>query len=241
MGVFYIDTEYSNGNFYIGDIFELSLLSERSGRIFHRYINISGTLPRFVQQFCNVRMQTIRRYGQPFETVLDQMFQFIESERDDGGDVVALIGHGATRTDFPLIIVNCMRCKNADLLLQRMKTYRFVDSVNELQIRGYERTSLDHLNGGVPRATHSATNDVKILQNIVKEYAIDISNFLSYDTVLYNLNEKLPISISDLHKLTSVTTSRAHLESMLKPLARNRTALSNKQLGKIVNKYYYNK
>ena len=241
MGVFYIDTEYSNGNFYIGDIFELSLLSERSGRIFHRYINIPGTLPRFVQQFCNVRMQTIRRYGRPFETVLDQMFQFIESERD-GGDVVTLIGHGATRTDFPLIIVNAMRCKNADLLLKRMKNYRFVDSVNELQIRGYERTSLDHLSGsGVPRVTHSATNDVKLLQNIVKEYAIDISNFLSFDTVLYNLNEKLPISISDLHKLATVATSRAHLESMLKPLAGNRTALSIKQLGKIVNKYYYNK
>ena len=240
MGVFYIDTEYSNGNLYIGDIFELSLLSERSGRIFHRYINISGTLPRFVQQFCNVRMQTIRRYGRPFETVLHQMLQFIESERD-GDDVVKFIGHGARRTDFPLIIVNSMRCKNADLLLRRMKNYRFVDSVNELQIRGYERTSLDHLNGGVPRETHSATNDVKILQNIVKEYAIDISNFLSYDTVLYNLNEKLPISISDLHKLATVATSRAHLESMLKPLAGNRTALSIKQLNKIVNKYYNNK
>ena len=44
MNRFYLDTEYSNDNYYLGDIFEIAVLSEKSGYIFHSYIKIPQPL-----------------------------------------------------------------------------------------------------------------------------------------------------------------------------------------------------
>ena len=40
MGKFYLDLEFTNGNFYLADILELALLSEESGYAFHSYVKI---------------------------------------------------------------------------------------------------------------------------------------------------------------------------------------------------------
>ena len=48
MNRFYLDTEYTNDNYYLGDMFEIAVLSERSGYIFHTYIKMSNKLPSYV-------------------------------------------------------------------------------------------------------------------------------------------------------------------------------------------------
>ena len=46
---FYLDTEFTNGNYYRGDIFELALISEKTCRIFHQYIQIPYDIPTYVK------------------------------------------------------------------------------------------------------------------------------------------------------------------------------------------------
>ena len=60
MGIFYIDNEYTNGNYYLGDVFEIACLSENSGYIFHCYINIASTIPAYIKRMCNVTDRKIK-------------------------------------------------------------------------------------------------------------------------------------------------------------------------------------
>ena len=46
MGKFYLDLEFTNGNFYLSDIFDLVLLSEESGYAFHSYVKIHYSVPK---------------------------------------------------------------------------------------------------------------------------------------------------------------------------------------------------
>ena len=85
MGIFYMDTEYTNGNFYLGDIFEIAVLSESSGCIFHSYINIATTIPEYVQRLCNVTDVT---NSPSFPNVMNNLIRFINQED------VTIIAHG---------------------------------------------------------------------------------------------------------------------------------------------------
>ena len=109
MGRFYLDTEYTNGNYYLGDIFEIAVLSEQSGYIFHTYIKIHNKLPSYVRKLCNITDTILEMRSEHFNDVMDDLIEFInqESPRDD----VIIIAHGGFLTDFPLLIVNCMKAK----------------------------------------------------------------------------------------------------------------------------------
>ena len=54
MSIFYIDLEYTNSNLYIGEVFEIAVLSEKSGYMFHVYISIYDKIPPFVKKLCGV-------------------------------------------------------------------------------------------------------------------------------------------------------------------------------------------
>ena len=36
--MFYLDMEFTNGNYYLADILELALVAEESGYVFHSYV-----------------------------------------------------------------------------------------------------------------------------------------------------------------------------------------------------------
>ena len=39
MGRFYLDMEFTNGNYYLTDILVIALVAEESGKIYHNYID----------------------------------------------------------------------------------------------------------------------------------------------------------------------------------------------------------
>ena len=50
MGMYYLDLEFTNGNYYLVDILEIALVAEESGNVFHSYVKIHYSVPQCVQQ-----------------------------------------------------------------------------------------------------------------------------------------------------------------------------------------------
>ena len=66
MGKFYLNLEFTNGNYYLADILEMALLSEESGHAFHSYVKIHYAVPQRVQQLTTITNSTIKTLGLPF-------------------------------------------------------------------------------------------------------------------------------------------------------------------------------
>ena len=236
-----MDTEYTNGNFYLGEIFEIALLSESSGYMFHSYINIfPHRIPKYVKKMCNVTDAIIRK-SQPFNRVVNDLVKFIEQEEEEeigGGDTV-IIGHGSYSTDYPLLLVNCMKAKYDYM---RFEKFTFVDSMQVFKDKGYKRPGLDALSGEVDRL-HSAARDVELLRDIIKRLLDDDITTTKYTYTLKDImqyvNKKLPISIQHLYKSADEAVSYQCFESELYSHADEKTALNNKQVCKIAYRYYY--
>ena len=45
---FYLDMEFTNGNYYLVDILEIALLAEESGNVHHRHVKINYSVPKQV-------------------------------------------------------------------------------------------------------------------------------------------------------------------------------------------------
>ena len=58
MGKFYVDLEFTNGNYYLTDILELALLSEESGYPFYSYVKIYYSVPKRVQHLTGITNKT---------------------------------------------------------------------------------------------------------------------------------------------------------------------------------------
>ena len=245
-----MDTEYTNGNYYLVDIFEIAVLAESSGYIFHSYINIQcETIPRYVKRMCNVSDAVIKA-SPSFCEVMDDLVEFIQQEeaaeaKTKNSIPITIIAHGGYLFDFPLLLANCMN-KRYDFH-PKLEKYKFVDSVKVLQSLGYKQTSLDVLGGGERRTHHSAVQDVERLRNIIKKLIKedDITN-ISYTYTLYDivqyLNGKLPISMGELYILANAKdTSYEAFESALRVRAIRKTALNEKQICKIAYRYFFNK
>ena len=56
MGKFYLDMEFTNGNYYLADILEIALIAEDGGYVFHRYVQILYSVPRRVRQLTGITM-----------------------------------------------------------------------------------------------------------------------------------------------------------------------------------------
>ena len=234
MGIFYINTEYTNGNFYLGDIFEITCLSNDSGYIFHSYIKIPSSIPRYIKRLCNVTDMTIQN-SPSFHEVMNDLIEFISANQDSS--TTTLVGHGAFLSHFPLLMTNCMKYGYD---YRRFETYNFIDSVQVFQRMGYDRPGLDALSNGI--RSHSAIEDVELLRDIVTKTLghIITNNVYTLDDILQYLNQKLPVSIPELYNLANEASSYQSLEATLRRYSAAKTALSDKQLCKIACKYYYN-
>ena len=244
MNRFYLDTEYSNGNYYLGDIFEIAVLSEKSGYIFHSYIKIPQPLSPFIMQFCHVTRKRLDMLSLPFNQVMRELIDFIDQEStttsDEAAATTMIIGHGALLTDFPLLITNCI--KNSFDYTPFTK-YVFVDSMIALKSKGYTNPGLDTFIDTTEKR-HSAIQDVKLLRNVVNKLLVsDISQLQNTMTdILRFLHKKLPITFAELYNLASLSQSLTSFESTLYEIMRMRggrkTSLNKRQVCNIACYYY---
>lgn len=237
MGIFYLDTEFTNGNYYLGDIFEIALLSENSGRIFHSYVNIPSRIPRYIKKMCNVTDARIRK-SPPLCKVMNELIEFIEREEKESKRTF-IIAHGGYVNDFPLLLTNCMRTKYDYTMLEK---YTFIDSKLVFESKGYKRPGLDALSGKGDRI-HSAKEDVKLARDVIKKLLlIDITTTNTYaytlQDILQYLEGKLPISIQNIYKIAAQETSYYSFESELYRHAVTKTALNENQVRKIAYRYF---
>ena len=243
MGRFYLDTEYTNGNYYTGDIFEIAVLSEKSGYVFHAYVKVRHELPVFIKKLCNVTDSILESEGQPFSEVIDALIKFIDQESkndDDAGDSPIIIAHGGHLTDFPLLIVNCMK-NSYDYT--RFANYAFVDSMEILRSKGYDKPGLDSFSAPIGR--HSAVYDVEVLRDVANKLLLqDINTSFQHtytlEEIFHYLNGKLPLKIYQLYELVDQVKSRYAFEVELFRHVTKKTALSKKQVRNVLL-YYYNK
>ena len=238
-----MDAEYTNGNYYLGEIFEIALLSQSSGYIFHSYINISYRISKYVKKLCNVTDAIIHRQGQPFRRVINDLIRFIKQEEEEETEATdtIIVGHGSYTTDFPLLLVNCMKAKYD---YTQFKKFTFIDSMQVFKDKGYKRPGLDALSGETDRLFHSATRDVELLRDIINRLSDDdITTTTKYvynlEDIIHYVNMKLPISIQHLYKLAAHNvTSYQCFESELYSRVNEKTALNSKQVCKIACRYF---
>ena len=231
MTVFYIDTEYNEGNYYIGDIFEVACLSSND-KLFHSYINIPTNVSRYVQQLCDVD-PSILRQSPSFNAVIDGLIEFITKEEIHGSQTT-LIGHGAFLSDFPLIIANCIKNSYDH---SSMKEFKFVDSMEAFRDGGYDRPGLDSLSTS-RRTTHSAAQDVRLLKDIVSTHPNIRYKLYTYDDILNHLAIKMPLRIREI-QAEAQKRCYEDFEQFLTKHVKMKTALNKNHLMKIVNRYYY--
>ena len=80
MGKFYLDIEFTNGNYYLADILEIALLAEESGNVYQSYVKINYSVPSQVQLLTGITNRTIETRGVPFCYVMDGLIEFIQRE-----------------------------------------------------------------------------------------------------------------------------------------------------------------
>ena len=231
MTIFYIDTEYNDGNLYIGDIFEIACLSS-TGKLFHSYINISTNVSRYVQKLCNLKLSKLKQSPQ-FSDVMDKLSSFITKEESYDKETI-IMGHGAFLTDFPLLITNCIKHRFDHSVF---KVYKFVDSMEAFRNSGYNRPGLDSLSPTL-RDVHTAVEDVKLLKDIVTTHHDIRYKLYTYEDILTHLTIKMPLSIREV-QLEARKGDYEELKEFLKKYVKKKTALNERQLLKIVNRYYY--
>ena len=231
MTIFYIDTEFNDGNLYTGDIFELACLSS-SGKLFHSYINIPTNISCYVRRLCGLHPSKLRR-SPSFIDVMNNLIEFITKEEAHDRQTI-LVGHGSFLVDFPLIITNCIKNRYDHGALRE---YKFVDSMEAFRDSGYDQPGLDSLSS-THRTTHSAVQDVKLLEHIVTTHRDIRYKLYTYEDILAHLATKMPVTIHEV-QLRAQRGSYEDFEQFLRKHTREKTALSKKQVMKIVNRYYY--
>ena len=164
MGRYYFDTEYTSGNYYIGDIFEIAIVAEKSGDVYHSFVQIAYRLPHHIKFICNVTDDILKDEGLTFNNAFNSLIDFPKFEEKDGDGVPILIAHGEHH--FPLLLVNCLKSKCDISFLMHCN---FINSVIALQ-KGSNNVKcrLKTLCKEIPNeeVTHSARKDVMLLKRI---------------------------------------------------------------------------
>ena len=161
MGKFYLDMEWTNGNFYLGDIFEIAIVSEDSGNIYHSYVKMHYKLPQRIKFLCGICDEVLIN-GNTFKKVFQELTGFIEREQSSTPPVI--IAQGGFDHHFPMLLSNCMKHKCNIAIL---KKYAFVDSMLVLKQLGYPKPGLETLITnliGKKVKRHSALSDAKALK-----------------------------------------------------------------------------
>ena len=106
MGIFYLDLEFTNGNYYLADILGLALLSEESGYAFHSYVKIHYSVLKMVQQLTGSTSKTIKSLGLPFDEVMAGLTEFLHREQAQSETIPVIIAHGGYSHDFPILLAS---------------------------------------------------------------------------------------------------------------------------------------
>ena len=117
--------EWTNGNFYLGDIFEIAVISGDSGHIFHSYVKIHYKLSENIKFLCGIT-DDILENNDSFSNVFITLLNFLEKEQATSNTLPLIIAHGGYDHDFPLMLTNCMKHK-CDF--SALHNYSFLDSM----------------------------------------------------------------------------------------------------------------
>ena len=60
---FYLDMEFTNGNYYLVDILEIVLFAEESGNVYHSYVKINYSVPKQVQLLTGITNRAMETQG----------------------------------------------------------------------------------------------------------------------------------------------------------------------------------
>lgn len=259
MDVFFLDTEFTNGNFYLGDIFEIGLVSERSGNGFHAFIKPPYRLDHYIKFLCQITDRFLQKEGSSFKKTYDDMINFINSEvagRRSPSTTIIIAAHGGFSSDFALLVTNCLKYQ---CNIGAMADYKFIDTVQILQ---KERESNNYyiedslslqclaikVLGEPPGRLHSAFHDATTLKNIYQETAHknilsqNITNNINTHTLeslRTHVTSKMPLTIEEICKMKYSVSSPQRLSLLLTQHMRNKTALKKKTVNKISSYYYY--
>ena len=253
MTKFYLDTEYTNGNFYIGDIFEIALIAEESRNVFHTLIKIPSKVSNYIEFFCGIKNNILQSCGLTFQKCFTDMTDFINKEAqsdDDDDDDIVIIAHGGFLSDFPLLLINCLKNEcDTDV----MRNYKFIDSLkilqneqnneinNHLSLEKLAKLVLDK----TPEEFHAAFYDAETLLLIFQENPyktilnqnINITSF-SLTSIHDYVHSKMPLSIELIYTACSDTQTVESLIKVLSMYLRENTALK-KSTVKRISDYYF--
>ena len=233
MGRFYLDLEYTNGNYYLADIIEISIVA--GDHEFHRYINIRYPVPPIVKRLTGITNTKLNAVGCSFKEAMHALVDFISKE-SAAGDPPIIIAQGGYLFDFPILLAK-YGFQDFDIL-QRCK---FVDSVQLLRSAGYARPGLaaicDELGLSRP-CTHSALDDARLFKVIFERLLLQPTHEYSVLNIHSHLCLKMPLPIPQITQWAGLCYSSQELQSILLPYVRDHTALSANQVAKISNLYF---
>ena len=230
MGKFYLDLEFTNGNYYLADIIEVALVSD-SGCIFQRYVKLNYTLPGRVTSFTGITDNTLRVHGIPFRDVINDMVKFVNKLEQEP----VIVAHNGYFSDFPILLTNCMKHGvNVSLL----DGYKFIDSMQIIKKNtGVHSPGLASL--GQTVVQHSALEDAKLLKMVCTRYDIPSSQY-SLSDLLCHMKLKLPISIDEIRHIAATSSRYEIFLDRIWSYARRKTALRPEQVEKVAIYYYRN-
>ena len=235
MGRFYLDLEFTNGNFYLADIIEISLVAEKTTHEFHSYVSIPYRLPANVKALTSITDEKLIADGCSFYETMCALVDFISIESTDPPTIIA---HGGYHHDFPILFANCHKYCFQDFNVFHQCT--FVDSVQLLQDLGYKKPGLNAMCNelGLSRMTHSASKDAYMLQYMCNRLRLIPTNGYSVLDINSYLCLKMPLAIPMIFQLMKQCNSYQQLKSLLLPYVREKTALNAKQVRKISHIYF---
>ena len=206
-GKFFLDVEFTNGYYYLADIFEIALVAEESGHAFHSYVKINYSVPKRVQQLTGITNKTI---GLPFKEVMDGPVEFLQAQNIESAPIT--IAHGGYLNEFPILLANCMKHNWTPL-----EGCMFVDSMRVPQNSGYKRPVLDALckDLNIKRDGHSPLEDAYILKPVCNKKPEVFNHGYTFQDILYHLDQKLPLPIQMLYNLAAGCSSHQELKFLL--------------------------
>ena len=237
MGRYFLDLEFTNGNYYLADIIELALLAEHSGNIFHSYVRIHYLIPTRVKELLNISDDLLATAGCSFKDTIASLSAFLHDEQKRSDTRPIIIAHAGFSFDFPILFANFIKHKITQLNV--FKECLFADSLLVFKDNGYkQRLGLDSLcqQFGLTRCTHSAIDDVRLLKEVFQGQTIGSSR--TFDEIMFNLHQKLPVPITKVYAWARKCHSSKDLEVMLTKFVKVKTALNGNQMFKIAHWYF---
>ncbi len=124
MGRYYFDSEYTSGNYYIGDIFEIAIIAESKWRcipfICSDWVQAATPYKVYVQYTDTILKDEGRTFNNAFKSRID----FLKFEEKGGDGVPIFVAHGEQH--LPLLLGNCLKNNCDTSFLMRCN---FIDSV----------------------------------------------------------------------------------------------------------------